>query len=269
MGLAAGYDAWIISVGNELLIGSVVNSNMAWLGRRLTYLGFRVRGGLVVPDVVEDIAWAFRTAAERGARVVVSTGGLGPTFDDKTAEGLARAMGVPLRLNREALEMIREKYGEKGLPLTEHRVKMAMLPEGSTPIPNPVGTAPGVQARLLNSLVFLLPGVPSEMKAMFEGYVEPLLRKVGPKLYFVERRLTSRGLPESEAAPLIDEVLRRHPKVYVKSHPRGAELGVPILVLHITASGPSEEEARREVESAVKELARMLASKGAAVSVNP
>ena len=107
------------------------------------------------------------------------------------------------------------------------------------------------------------------MKAMFEGYVEPLLRKVGPKLYFVERRLTSRGLPESEAAPLIDEVLRRHPKVYVKSHPRGAELGVPVLVLHITASGPSEEEARREVESAVEELARMLASKGAAVSVNP
>jgi len=260
MGLPEGPPAFLISVGNELLIGRVVNTNAAWLGRRLTELGFRVAGCIVVPDDVESIAWAFSTAVGRGARVVVSTGGLGPTFDDVTVEGLARAMGVELELNEEALEMVREKYrGE----LTESRVKMARLPRGARPIPNPVGTAPGVEAEWRGALVFLLPGVPAEMEAMFLSHVEPRLAALRPSIRLAEALLRSRGVPESLAAPLLLEALKLG--VYVKSHPSGAEGGAPVLVLHVTAYDSDYGRARARVEEAVALLTRGLEGLGGRV----
>jgi len=265
MGLASGFDAWIVTVGNELLIGRVVNTNLAWLGARLTLLGYKVRGCLVVPDILDDIAWAFKTAVRRGARVIISSGGLGPTFDDKTAEGLAKAFNLSLVLNEEALKLVKEKYEERGLTLTEPRVKMAMLPEGSSPIPNPVGTAPGVKLRYGRTLIFLLPGVPTEMKAMFLRYVEPQLKRIGPKMFFVERSIRVLGLPESEVAPIIERVLKISNNIYIKSHPKGSELGEPILELHITASGESRGSLEELVEKAMNLLLELLSKKAAEI----
>ena len=264
MGLAAGYEAWLITVGNEVLIGKVVNTNMAWLGRKLTLLGYKVCRALVVPDELDDIAWAFRAAVEAGVKVVISTGGLGPTFDDKTAEGLALALGSKLVLNEKALEMVREKYESEGLKLTQHRVKMAILPEGAEPLPNPVGTAPGIHVKVGKTEVFCLPGVPKEMEAIFEESVEPYLKAIGPKIVFVERMLEVRGLPESGLAPLVEEVVKKF-GVYVKSHPRGAELKVPIILLHITSSGSDEREAEKKVERALEYFKKTIVEKGGRV----
>ena len=265
MGLAEGFDAWLITVGNEILIGKTVNSNFAWLGRKLTLLGYRVKGGIIVPDILEDISWAFKTALARGARVIISTGGLGPTFDDKTVEGLALALNVELQINERALKMVEEKYSKRGLPLTETRIKMAKLPKGATPLPNPIGTAPGVHIVIMGCDIFLLPGVPREMEAIFEAYVEPILREKGPKVYFAEARVKSYGVPESEIAPLIWKAMKDTGNVYIKSHPQGAELGVPILEFHITASSRSPEEARKSVEKAREKLIEYLKTKGARI----
>lgn len=265
MGLAAGYEAWLITVGNEVLIGRIVNTNMAWLGRKLTLLGYKVDRGLIVPDELEDIAWAFKTAIKAKVKIVISTGGLGPTFDDKTAEGLALALGSRLELNEEAFKMVKEKYESKGLELTEHRIKMAMLPSGAEPIPNPVGTAPGIHVKAGETDIFCLPGVPKEMEAIFEESVEPYLKRIGPPVVFVERTLEVRGLPESGLAPAIEEVVKKH-GVYVKSHPRGAELKVPIILLHITSSGLNKEEAVRKVEKALEHLKRFILEKGSYIS---
>ena len=261
MGLAAGYEAWLITIGNEVLIGRIVNTNMAWLGRKLTLLGYKVDRGLIVPDELEDIAWAFKTAIATGVKVVVSTGGLGPTFDDKTAEGLALALDSKLELNEEALKMIKEKYSRKGLELTEHRIKMAMLPSRAKPIPNPVGTAPGIHVKVKETDIFCLPGVPKEMEAIFEESIEPYLKRIGPPVVFVEKTLEVRGLPESGLAPLIEEVIKKY-GVYVKSHPRGAELKVPIILLHITSSGLNRKEAVKKVEKALEHLKRFILEKG-------
>lgn len=262
MGLAPGPKAYLVSVGNELLIGRIVNTNMAWLGSRLTELGFRVEGGLIVPDELDAIAWAFTAAVDRGARVIVSTGGLGPTFDDMTAEGLAKAMGVELELNESALRMVSEKYrGE----LTESRVKMARIPGGSRPIPNPVGTAPGVEAEWRGALIFLLPGVPSEMEAMFTSYVEPRLRGFEGLPFRSEILLRVRGVPESIAAPSVRRVLELGPSVYVKSHPRGAEMGEPLLELHITVYDSDALRAAENADAAASLLERELRALGARV----
>lgn len=262
MGLSPGPSAYLVSVGNELLIGKVVNTNLAWLGRKLTDSGYRVEAALIVPDELDLIAWAFSTSVERGAKVVVSTGGLGPTFDDLTAEGLARAMGVELVLDERALEMVREKYrGE----LTDSRVKMAKLPKGAKPIPNPVGTAPGVEVEWKGSLIFLLPGVPAEMEAMFESYVEPKLRNLGLLPCKAEATLRVAGVPESIAAPVIRRSLELGSSVYVKSHPKGAELEVPVLELHVTAYENDCRAAKELVERVAAFLERELGALGARV----
>lgn len=259
-------DAWIISIGNEMLIGKVVNTNLSWLGRKLTLLGYRVRAALTVMDECEDIKWAFNTAKQMGAKVIISTGGLGPTFDDMTSECLSGAFNRKWVLNERALEMIKKKYMEMGLELTDHRIKMAKMPEGAEPLWNPVGTAPGIMINIEGTLIFSLPGVPSEMIAIFEESIEPILRRIGPKIEFVEGEIVSKGLPESTIAPIIEKVMGKH-KVYIKSHPQGKELGVPVQIIHIQSSSPDLNEARKELELAREDLINELTQIGAKIEI--
>ncbi len=255
--------AWIISTGNELLIGRIANTNAQWLAERLTLYGFRVERIVTVPDEPEEEAQAFREALR--ARVVVSTGGLGPTFDDKTAEAVAAAYGRPLVLNEEALRMVREKYEAAGMGLTPERVKMAYLPLGSRPLYNPVGTAPGIYLEVRGTHVFVLPGPPREMKGMFTESVEPLLRRVAPKIYWCEAGFTMKGVAEADFAPHVKRAMRLSRRVYVKSHPRGRETGLSVVELHITASGPDPEELRVEVGRVLEALLEAARGAGGAV----
>jgi len=245
--------AWIIPVGNELLIGRIVDTNSAWLARRLTFLGYRVARVVKVPDDVDEASEEIRRAIER-AEVVITTGGLGPTYDDRTLEAVAKAVGVDLKLNREALALVEEFYKRKGLPLTRERTKMAMLPEGAKPIPNPVGAAPGSIVEYSGALVISLPGVPREMQAMFDLYVKPILEERAPPRRFWECSLEVRGVPESSLAPKLEEVARRYPSTYIKSHPRGHELEEPVIDVRILASGETLEEAVSIAVEARKKL---------------
>ncbi len=258
--------SWLFTLGTEVVTGRVVNTNAAYLGRRLTLLGFDVLGSISLVDDVELIAsWLSQVLLGKPA-LVVTTGGLGPTYDDVTLEAVARATGRRLVLNEDALEMVRRKYEERGLPLTPERVKMAYLPEGGEAVPNPVGTAPGCWLRHGDTIVVSLPGVPSELEAMWEGYVEPRLREVAPLRHMAERLFTVIGVPESSAAVAVKELLHRYPSLYVKTHPKGHETRGPVLVVYVQASASSREEAERVAESAARELAAELESLGGEVS---
>ena len=135
----------IICVGNELLIGKTLNTNAQWIARQATALGITVKRVTVVADEVEEIATAIQETLKRKPRFAITTGGLGPTFDDKTLQGIAAALDRKLEINTEALEMVRKKYKayarEKGaaetVELTHSRVKMATLPEKTEPIKTP------------------------------------------------------------------------------------------------------------------------------------
>lgn len=265
MSQASGYEAWIISIGNELLIGKVINTNLAWLGRKLTLLGYNVRRGLILSDDIEDIEWGFRTALGSNAKVIVSTGGLGPTFDDKTLEGVAAALDEKLVLNEKSLEEIRKKYERIGLSLNPARIKMARIPESGNPLYNPVGTAPGVYIIKSDKHIFVLPGVPKEMKAIFETQVEKILKEIGPKIFFIEKTFTSIGIPESELALFTNRLVREEPSVYIKSHPKCVESRGPIIEFHVTASSRNRREAEEKVERVVEKLMRYLIEKGAVI----
>jgi len=252
------YNVEIISIGNELLIGKTINTNAAWLARKLTFLGFNVKRITTVGDLIDEIVSALRESISRRPRIIITTGGLGPTFDDKTSEALAEALNRPWVVNNEALELVRKKYESMGLELTQHRIKMAKMPKNAKPLPNPVGTAPGIMVREKGIIIISLPGVPKEMKAIFEEHVEPYLRKVRPNMYFCERIVKVKGIPESSLAPIIDKVMKKTSRVYIKSHPKGSEGELPVIELHITSSDTVPEKAEHNIEEAIETLLKLI-----------
>ncbi len=270
MSLPEGPGAWLLTIGNEVLIGRIVNTNAAWLGRRLTFMGFRVERVVVAPDEPEDVADEVRRALSRpSVKVIITTGGLGPTYDDRTLEAVAMALGVPLELNQEAYRMVKEKYDASGMPMTKEREKLAMMPRGSMPLRNPVGMAPGSLAEVNGRLIFSLPGVPAEMEAMFEQEVEPRIRPLAPKLAVVECSMLVAGVPESSLAPYIERAERSAPGLYVKSHPKGHEARGPIIEMRALASAPNHDEAAskaREALEVVRKAARELGGEASEVS---
>ena len=258
----------IVSVGNELLIGKTVNTNAQWLAKRVTSLGLSVERTTVIGDDVGQIAQALRETVTRSPLFILTTGGLGPTFDDKTLEGVARAFDFELEVNEKALEMIEEKYaryakdlGRPKLELTPARVKMARLPIGAKPLPNPVGTAPAVTLQQDNVTVVALPGVPEEMKAIFDDSLLPLLKAAAGNTTFFETSLHVRGVMESAIAPLIDQVMHENPYIYIKSHPMGAEKK-PRIELHLSTTAEKAATARQRVGRALVQISELIKARG-------
>jgi len=266
-------DMEIICVGNELLIGKTLNTNAQWIAKQATRLGITVKRITVVADDANEIATAIRETLKRKPQFAVTTGGLGPTFDDKTLQGMAKALNRRLAVNTEALKMVKEKYeayaterGTAPAELTQARIKMATIPEKTEPIPNPVGTAPGVQVNLKENMLIALPGVPSEMKAIFNEAVAPLLKQTSGKSAFYERSIYADGVMESSLAPLIDKVMQDNPGVYVKSHPKGRE-GKPHIEIHVSTTADDAETAAEKLRKAVVQLSSAIGEIGGKVMV--
>ncbi len=258
----------IICVGTELLIGKTLNTNANWLAKRITSLGGKVARVSVVGDDVEEIASSVKEAMQRKNDFIITVGGLGPTFDDKTLEGVASGLNRKLAVNDEALEMIKDKYRsyvEEGrierFEMTSPRVKMARLPEEAKPLHNPIGTAPGVMIDCYGKTIISLPGVPSEMKAIFEESVLPILKRAAGHLTFFETSIEATGVVESELAPVIDNVMHDNPYVYIKSHPKGVER-VPRIEFHLSTTADNSDVARNRVNRALAQLCELIEKKG-------
>jgi nicotinamide-nucleotide amidase len=258
----------IICVGTELLIGKTLNTNANWLAKRITSLGGKVVRMTVIQDDLDEIAFSVKDAMQRKNDFIISMGGLGPTFDDKTLQGVAGALKRQLVVNDEALEMVEAKYRSyvqegrmERFELTSPRVKMATLPEGAKPLRNPVGTAPGVLMECEGQTIISLPGVPSEMKAIFEDSVLPMLRKAAGGLTFFETSIEATGVMESALAPVIDRVMHDNPYVYIKSHPKGAER-IPRIEFHLSTTADSSKVARTRVSKALAQLVERIEKKG-------
>jgi nicotinamide-nucleotide amidase len=261
----------ILCIGNELLIGKVVNTNASWMGKRATSLGVAVRRITVAPDEIPEIVKVTQEALARKPNFIITTGGLGPTFDDKTLEGFAKALNRNLHVDSDALEMVKAKYIQyaeaRNQPegeLTAPRVKMATFPKGTTVIPNPVGTAPAMQVDVDGTVLVALPGVPSEMEAIFEASVVPLLREAAGDVGFYEQSLFVSGVMESAVAPLIDKVMHDNPLVYIKSHPKGKE-NKSFIELHLSTSGQNSDSPQERLTKAASELATLLLGLGGVI----
>jgi len=260
----------IICVGNELLIGKIANTNAQWLAKRITTMGLNVNRITVMSDDTTEISDAVKEAIQRRPRIIITTGGLGPTFDDKTLEGIAKALNQPLKVNAEAIQMIEQKYFqflkegriEEEVELTPPRVKMATLPEMSQPLHNPVGTAPGVVIKHNDTTIIALPGVPSEMEAIFDESVQPMLKKMAGKAVFYETSIGVDGIMESDLAPLIDKAMHDNPYIYIKSHPGHRGEGRPHLELHLSTTAQDSETAKNRIAKALLQITDLAQAKG-------
>ncbi|MCS7368587.1 MAG: molybdopterin-binding protein [archaeon GBS-70-058] len=242
----------IISIGEELLIGKIVNTNAQWIAKKLTDMGWKVRRITTIGDDVNEIISAIRESLSRGTKVIITTGGLGPTFDDKTIEAISKATNRRLILDENVLKEIEEKLKRRGRTLSEPAKKMAYIPEGSKIINNLIGTAPGIILEHEGTTIIALPGVPSEMEDMFEREITKILEF---KHKLQEKELTIYNVPEAELAPTIIELMREIPNIYIKSHPK-TELGDKItLKLHIYSQKYEDKDWGKIVEK-IKEKIR-------------
>jgi molybdenum cofactor synthesis domain-containing protein len=250
MSETAPVSACVVIIGNEILSGRTQDVNLKYLAERLNGLGIRLREARVVPDVPEAIV---ETVNEVRARhdYVFTTGGIGPTHDDITSECVARAFGVPLIRNPEAVAILEAHY-EPGM-LNEARLRMANTPEGASLLPNPVSAAPGF--RIGN--VFVMAGVPSIMQAMFDGIAHELVGGA-PML----TRTVVAYLPEGAIAAALGALQERFPALEIGSYPffRQGRFGTS-LVLRGTDS--------EELAAAAGELKVVVRSLGAEPEEEP
>ena len=252
--------AEIIAVGRELLSGQTLDTNSSWLARRITALGGRLSRIAVVDDRIEEIVTELRKALRRPKALVITTGGLGPTFDDLTLQAMARATGRELVLDPGALAFVRERYRffhEQGAVesgrITPKRRKMAILPRGAVFLPNAVGAAPGVKIETKGRVVYALPGVPAEMRWIFEEtMIEDLKRIFGRRVILEETILTPFN-DESKLGALVDRVMKEVPGVYLKS--KATAFGRSVrLGLVVTAAGEEEKAVRERIREAQARL---------------
>ena len=222
----------IVSIGEELLLGEIADTNAAWIARELAKVGAEVKRVTVCGDTQSTIAECVAAAARR-ADLVICTGGLGPTEDDRTRFALAELAGVELLLNGAVLEHIREIFRQFGRPMPETNAVQAMFPEDAVVITNPRGTAAGMLMRVGEALVAAFPGVPHEMKAMIEDDLIPIVAaQIKDPHVRRSRRLHVFGIGESTVNERIRDLMEMGPNPVV-----GLAVSSGVITVRVTAWG--------------------------------
>ncbi|NOX57051.1 MAG: CinA family nicotinamide mononucleotide deamidase-related protein [Planctomycetes bacterium] len=237
--------AEVIAIGSELTSGANLDTNSQWLSVELGQIGIPVRFHTTVADDLDAIVDVLRTSVAR-SDVVLITGGLGPTQDDLTRDALAALAGRKLVLHQPSLDHIRRLFAQRGRPMPERNRVQALFPEGSEPLPNPVGTAPGIWMELSRDgadpcRLAALPGVPSEMRRMFHEQVRPRLPR-GDQV-ILSAKLNCFGAGESAIEEMLGELTARgrQPDVGITAHEA-------TIVLRITAQAATLEQCRRQID---------------------
>lgn len=238
--------AEIVVIGDEILLGLIIDTNSAFISRRLAEYGITVSRVTKIGDQIDRIAMAFENAA-RNADLVVSCGGLGPTHDDKTRDAVARFLGTELKLNEHALEEIRSMYQKAGRVMSETNHVQALIPEGASYLSNTRGTAPGLSFTKERCPFFCLQGVPKEMEWMTEMYVIPFVRNIKHDKVLKYRTIRTTGIPESTLYEKTKEVVMLfHEKLDIAFLPQMTR-GVDI---RLTSSVHSEDKAAELIADA-------------------
>lgn len=225
----------ILSVGTELLLGNVINSDAQMLSQKLSELGLNVFYHTVVGDNLGRLEQAVEIAKSR-ADIIITTGGLGPTCDDLTKQTLAKAFGKELVLHEDIAEELRQWFARRGQEMTENNLQQAQLPKGCTIFPNECGTAPGCAFEHGGQHVLMLPGPPSECMDMFEKQAKPYLSALSEGI-IVSRTLKIFGMGESKLESLLRDEMNAMSNPTLAPYAKEGE-----CELRITAKGASEAE---------------------------
>ena len=245
--------AEILCVGSELLLGQITDTNAVYIAQELAKAGVDLHRKQTVGDNLDRITDCIQGALSR-ADVLIITGGLGPTTDDLTREGIANALGVELEFQEDLAQTLREFFTGRDIPMVETFLRQAYLPVGAKAFENPAGTAPGVMWDKNGKLLFAVPGVPREMRAMMQGTIIPTLleKSGGERKIIVSRVLRTFGVGESYLADEVEDILTS------STNPTVAPLifGNTEVHLRLTAKAHDNDEATHlldEMEDRLRE----------------
>lgn len=237
----------LICVGTELLLGSIVNTNAAYLSEKCAGLGFSCYFQTVVGDNEERLAQVLEMALGR-SDIVILSGGLGPTEDDLTKETAAKICGKTLQLHEPSREAIRKYFADRGMEPTDNNWKQAMLPEGCIVLENHNGTAPGVIMETEQGSVILLPGPPNELRPMFEESVAPYLAGLTSQV-ICSRTVKICGVGESRAETMVKDLIDVQDNPTIATYAKTGEVHI-----RVTANAEDKKTAQKLIKPVVKEL---------------
>lgn len=246
-------NAEIVAIGSELLLGQIVDTNSTWMAQRLTALGVNLFHKSVVGDNPERMKEVLTRALER-ADVVITSGGLGPTQDDLTREAVAEVTGRELVLHQPFLEQIDHRFRSRGFVMTPNNERQAYMPKGAIPVNNPNGTAPSFIVEDPRGSIFVLPGVPFELKWLFDNEVAPYLRRKFSLAEIISYRvLKVAELGESRVDDLMGHFIAnsRNPTVGVLAHPGQVDI-------RIAAKAPTKEAALELIAPVEAEMRQLI-----------
>ena len=243
----------LITIGDELLIGQVINTNASWMAKNLNENGADVRQITSVSDTGDEILRALKEAEER-ADLILITGGLGPTHDDITKDILCQYFQTNMVEDTAVLKSIHDFFKRKGLALTELNRRQALIPKGSIVVQNPLGTAPGLAFHKNSKLFVAMPGVPYEMKHIMQTFVLPWLQNNYPGSIIIHKTIMTQGIGESFLAAKIAPWVNRLPKEI-----KLAYLPSPGIVrLRLSIKGNDRDVLKRLLDSEVQKLMKFI-----------
>ncbi len=241
--------AGILTIGDELLIGQVINTNTAWLGQRLNAIGFEVHSQVTVGDGMQSMLSAME-AMSFDCDLIIMTGGLGPTHDDITKHALASFAGVELEMDESVLASVAEKLRHRGREVTEGSRQIGLVPNGAEVLENPKGTAPGLWMHRQSigapgaTSFIAVPGVPYEMKVIFDQHIAPLLSELSGLKVICQKTLLTAGTGESMLAKKLGDISEFLDAGLSLAWLPNAVTGVRI---RITAKGNDQASTKREL----------------------
>ena len=245
--------AVILSVGDELVLGQTVDSNSAYLAAKLAESGIGSLYHHTLPDDQPMIAAAIRQASSQ-AQCVLITGGLGPTKDDLTRQALADAMGVEVKEDPKSIEHIQAFFAGRGIVMSDANRVQALLPTGAEMIENARGTAPGIRAKLNGANIFVMPGVPHEMRAMVETTILPALKKhAGTSKTILTTKVNTFGIGESAVGQMLESLMTRDRNPTV-----GTTVANGIVSIRVRSIYEDLAEARSQLEDTVAKVVNVM-----------
>ncbi len=247
--------AIILSIGDELILGQTVDTNAAYLSQNLVNLGFGIKYHHTIDDSMQDIIDAIQ-AATKQAPLVLITGGLGPTPDDLTRQALAKAMNVDLQIHQGALETLEAWFTSYSREMSPNNTIQAMMPTGANPIPNSCGTAPGIHATLNDAQIYIMPGVPREMRAMMQDIILPNIKQQFPDLqdkHILTHKINTYGHGESRISQTLGKLLDRDRNPIV-----GTTVANGIVSIRIRSEFTTQEETQTKLEQTIIQVSGSL-----------
>ncbi len=242
--------AEIITIGNELLSGNVLNTNTYYLTKRLSEIGIEVLYHTSVKDDAQVLKDVVNIGLNR-ADLLIFTGGLGPTYDDLSKEVISNSLGLNLILNEECKKTIEDYFRKLNREMTPNNIKQAYIPEGAKYLPNEVGTAPGIFIEWKDKVIVMLPGPPKEMQLMFDKYVVPFIKQ---DFVIIEKTIKTIDIGEAQVESTIQDIIKSNKDVYIATYAKDG-----IVDIKIVAKGRDKNSIDEILNDAINKIKNRIA----------